>query len=67
HEEKTAGYWALNKKPQKRIKMTLNYNSRQAYLHMRLEVTFRSDEWFGSKNILFVVASYSYQLIKGQY
>ena len=30
HEGKTAGYWALNKEAQKRIKMTLkNYNSRQ--------------------------------------
>ena len=50
HEGKTAGYWALNKEAQKRIKMTLKnlkiiivyevsmvFNLNLAYLHMRLE------------------------------
>uniref|UniRef100_A0A1X7TLP6 ATP-dependent DNA helicase n=1 Tax=Amphimedon queenslandica TaxID=400682 RepID=A0A1X7TLP6_AMPQE len=58
HEGKTAGYWALNKEAQKRIKMTLkNLNIiivDEAYLHMRLEDIFGTDKWFGSKNILFV-------------
>uniref|UniRef100_A0A1X7VG67 ATP-dependent DNA helicase n=1 Tax=Amphimedon queenslandica TaxID=400682 RepID=A0A1X7VG67_AMPQE len=67
HEGKTAGYWALNKEAQKRIKMTLKNlkiiivdevfmvsNLNLAYLHMRLEDIFGTDEWFGSKNILFV-------------
>ena len=67
HEGKTAGYWALNKEAQKRIKMTLKNlkiiivdevsmvsNLNLAYLHMRLEDIIGTDEWFGSKNILFV-------------
>ena len=29
-------------------------NLNLAYLHMRLEDIFGTDEWFGSKNILFV-------------
>ena len=56
---KTAGYWALNKEAQKRIKMTLNNlkiiivdevsmvsNLNLAYLHMHLEDIFGTDEWF---------------------
>uniref|UniRef100_A0A1X7SM34 ATP-dependent DNA helicase n=1 Tax=Amphimedon queenslandica TaxID=400682 RepID=A0A1X7SM34_AMPQE len=67
HEGKTAGYWALSKEAQKRMKMTLKNlkiiivdevsmvsNLNLAYLHMRLEDIFGTDEWFGSKNILFV-------------
>uniref|UniRef100_A0A1X7TK77 ATP-dependent DNA helicase n=1 Tax=Amphimedon queenslandica TaxID=400682 RepID=A0A1X7TK77_AMPQE len=67
HEGKTAGYLALNKEAQKRIKMTLNNlkiivvhevskvsNLNLACLHMHLEDIFGTDEWFGSKNILFV-------------
>uniref|UniRef100_A0A1X7VDH8 ATP-dependent DNA helicase n=2 Tax=Amphimedon queenslandica TaxID=400682 RepID=A0A1X7VDH8_AMPQE len=67
HEGKAAGYWALSKEAQKRIKMTLKNlkiiivdevsmvsNLNLAYLHMRLEDIFGTDEWFGSKNILFV-------------
>uniref|UniRef100_A0A1X7T7Y2 ATP-dependent DNA helicase n=1 Tax=Amphimedon queenslandica TaxID=400682 RepID=A0A1X7T7Y2_AMPQE len=67
HEGKTAIYWALSKKAQKRIKMTLKNlkiiivdevsvvsNLNLAYLHMHLEDIFGTDEWFGSKNILFV-------------
>ena len=66
HEGKTAGYWALNKEAQKRIKMTLKNlkiiivdevsmvsNLNLAYLHMRLE-DIGTDESFGSKNISFV-------------
>ena len=67
HEGKTAGYWALNKEGQKRIKMTLKNlkiiivdkvsmvsNLNLAYLHMHLEDIFGTDELFGSKNSLFV-------------
>uniref|UniRef100_A0A1X7UNS0 ATP-dependent DNA helicase n=1 Tax=Amphimedon queenslandica TaxID=400682 RepID=A0A1X7UNS0_AMPQE len=67
HEGKTAGYWALSKEAQKRIKMTLKnlkiiivdevsmvFNLNLAYLHMCLEDIFGTDEWFGSKNNLFV-------------
>uniref|UniRef100_A0A1X7VHD7 ATP-dependent DNA helicase n=1 Tax=Amphimedon queenslandica TaxID=400682 RepID=A0A1X7VHD7_AMPQE len=67
HEGKTAGYWALNKEAQRRIKMALKNlkiiivdevsmasNLNLAYLHMHLEDKFGTDEWFGSKNILFV-------------
>uniref|UniRef100_A0A1X7V4N7 ATP-dependent DNA helicase n=1 Tax=Amphimedon queenslandica TaxID=400682 RepID=A0A1X7V4N7_AMPQE len=67
HEEKTAGYWALNKEAHKRIKMTLEnlsiiiidevsmvFNLNVAYLHMRIEDIFGTNEWFGSKNILIV-------------
>uniref|UniRef100_A0A1X7URI5 ATP-dependent DNA helicase n=1 Tax=Amphimedon queenslandica TaxID=400682 RepID=A0A1X7URI5_AMPQE len=67
HEGKTAGYWALNKEAQKKIKMTLKNlkiiivdmvsmvsNLNLAYLHMHLENIFGTDEWFGCKNILFV-------------
>ena len=34
------------------VSMVSNLNL--IYLHMRLEDTFGTDEWFGSKNILFV-------------
>uniref|UniRef100_A0A1X7TG12 ATP-dependent DNA helicase n=1 Tax=Amphimedon queenslandica TaxID=400682 RepID=A0A1X7TG12_AMPQE len=67
HEGKTARYWALNIEAQKKIKMTLKNlkiiivhevsmvsNLNLAYLHMRLEDTFGTDEWFGSKKISFV-------------
>uniref|UniRef100_A0A1X7TQ32 ATP-dependent DNA helicase n=1 Tax=Amphimedon queenslandica TaxID=400682 RepID=A0A1X7TQ32_AMPQE len=58
---------ALNKQVQKKIKMTpknlkiiivdevyMVSNLNEAYLHMHLEDTFGTDEWFGSKIILFV-------------
>uniref|UniRef100_A0A1X7VCB8 ATP-dependent DNA helicase n=1 Tax=Amphimedon queenslandica TaxID=400682 RepID=A0A1X7VCB8_AMPQE len=67
HEGKTAGHWALNKEAQKRIQMTLKNlkiiiidevsmvsNLNLAYLQMRLEDIFGTDELFGSKNILFI-------------
>uniref|UniRef100_A0A1X7SED2 ATP-dependent DNA helicase n=1 Tax=Amphimedon queenslandica TaxID=400682 RepID=A0A1X7SED2_AMPQE len=63
HEGMTAGYWALNKEAQKRIKMTLKNlkitivdevsmvsSLNLAYLHLRLENMFGTDKWFGSKN-----------------
>ena len=63
HDGKTAGYRALNKEAQKRIKMTLKNlkiiiegevsmvsNLNLAYLHMHLEDIFGTDEWFGCKN-----------------
>ena len=77
HGRKTAGYWALNTATQKRIKMTLKNlkiiivdkvsmvsNLNLAYLHMRLEDIFGTDEWFGSKNILFVGDLLDQYLIK---
>uniref|UniRef100_A0A1X7VE54 ATP-dependent DNA helicase n=1 Tax=Amphimedon queenslandica TaxID=400682 RepID=A0A1X7VE54_AMPQE len=67
HEGKTAGYWALNKEAQKRMKMTLKNlksiipdevsmvsNLNLAYLHKCLENIFGTDDWLGSKSILFV-------------
>ena len=57
HEGKTAGYWAFNKEAQKRKKMTLKNlkiiivdevsmvsNLNLAYLHMRFEDIFGTDE-----------------------
>ena len=67
HEGRTAGYWSLSKDSQKTLKTTLRHvkvfivdevsmvsSLNLAYLHLRLEELFGSDEWFGGKNILFV-------------
>ena len=67
HDGKTAEYWALPKCSQKVMKTTLcsvkiiivdevsmvsslNF----AYMHLRLEELFGSQEWFGCKSMLFV-------------
>ena len=67
HEGKTAGYWALSKPSQKVMKTTLRSvkvfiideifmvsSLNLAYIHLRLEELFGSNDWFGSKNMLFV-------------
>ena len=67
HEGKTAGYWALSKASQKVMKTTLRSvkvfiidkismvsSLNLAYIHLRLEELFGSNDWFGSKNMLFV-------------
>ena len=67
HEEKTAGYWALSKASQKVMKTTLHSvkvfiidevsmvsSFNLAYIHLRLEELFGSNDWFGSKNMLFM-------------
>ena len=67
HEGRTAGYWSLSKESQKTLKTSLRHvkvfivdevsmvsSLNLAYLHLRLEELFGSDEWFGGKNILFV-------------
>ena len=67
HEGRTAGYWSLSKESQKTLKTSLKHvkvfivdevsmvsSLNLAYLHLRLEELFGSDEWFGGKNILFV-------------
>ena len=67
HEGKTAGYWSLPKASQKQMKTTLCdvkliivdeismvSSLNLAYMHLRLEELFGGDEWFGSRNVLFV-------------
>ena len=65
HEGKTAGYWPLSKDLHKLLKTTLRYTKafiideismvsslNLAYIHMRLEELFGSDQWFGGRNML---------------
>ena len=67
HEGKTAGYWALPQSSQKVMRTTLRSvkiiivdevsmvsSLNFAYMHLRLEELFGSQDWFGSKNMLFV-------------
>ena len=67
HKGKTATYWSLPKAAQKVMKTTLHSlkliiidevsmvsSLNLAYMHLRLEELFGSDEWFGSRNVLFV-------------
>ena len=66
HEGRTTGYWSLSKDAQKTVKTLLRQvkvfivdevsmfsRLNLAYLHLRLEELFGSDEWFGGKNMLF--------------
>ena len=67
HDGKTAEYWALPKCSQKVMKTTLRSvkiiivdevsmvsSLNFAYMHLRLEELFGSQEWFGCKSMLFV-------------
>ena len=67
HEGRTAGYWSLSKGAQKTLNTLLRHvkvfivdevsilsSLNLAYLLLRLEELFSSDEWFGGKNMLFV-------------
>ena len=67
HSARAAGYWALPKQSQKVMKTTLSNvklfvideismvsSLNLAYVHMRLEELFSENEWFGSRNTLFV-------------
>ena len=67
HEGKAAVYWTLPKASQKVMKTTLRNvkmividevsmvsSLNLAYMHLRLEELFGGNEWFGSKNVLFV-------------
>ena len=67
HEGKTAGYWSLPKESQKIMRTILRdvkllivdevsmlSNLNLAYMHLRLEEVFGSDEWFGSLIVIFV-------------
>ena len=67
HSGKAATYWSLPKTSQKVMKTTLRNvklfiideismvsSLNLAYMHMRLEELFGGDEWFGSRNMLFV-------------
>ena len=67
HEGKAAEYWALPKSSQKVMKTTLRSvkiiivdevsmvsSLNFAYMHLRLEELFGSQDWFGSKNMLLV-------------
>ena len=67
HEGKSATYWSLPKASQKVMRTTLRNvkfiivdevsmvsSLNLAYMHLRLEELFGTNEWFGSKNMLFV-------------
>ena len=67
HEGKTAGYWSLPKDTQKKFQTTFRplkiiivdevsmvSNLNLTYLHLRLDDIYGSNDWFGSKNIIFV-------------
>ena len=51
HEGKSATYWSLPKASDE-VSMVSSLNL--AYMHLRLEELFGTNEWFGSKNMLFV-------------
>ena len=67
HEGKTAQYWSLPKASQKMMRTALRdlklviidevsmlSSLNLAYMHLRLEEVFGSNEWFSSMNVLFV-------------
>ena len=67
HEGKSSTYWSLPKASQKVMRTTLRNvkfiivdevsmvsSLNLAYMHLRLEELFGTNEWFGSKNMLFV-------------
>ena len=67
HEGKTAGYWSLSKASQKVMKTKLRSviliivdeismvsSLTLTYMHLRLEELFGGDDWFGSRNMMFV-------------
>ena len=67
HEGQVAGYWSLSKSSQKVMKTKLCHvkliiideismvsSLNLAYIHLRLDELFGGDEWFGSRNMLFV-------------
>ena len=67
HEGKTAEYWSLPKGSQKMLRTTLRdlklvivdevsmlSSLNLAYMHLRLDEVFSGNDWFGSRNILFV-------------
>ena len=67
YEGKTAGYWSLPKDTQKKLQTTFRplkniivdevsmvSNLNLTYLHLRLDDIYGSNDWFGSKNIIFV-------------
>ena len=67
HEGKAAGYWSLPRCSQKVMKTTLCNvkmiivdkvsmvsSLNLAYMHLRLEEMFGGNDWFGSKNVMFV-------------
>ena len=67
HDSKIAGYWSLPKTSQKVMKTSLRNvkiiiidevsmvsSLNLAYIHLRLEELFGGNDWFGSRNMLFV-------------
>ena len=67
HEGKTAEYWSLSKASQKVMKSKLRSvkliivdeismvsSLTLTYMHLRLEELFGGDDWFGSRNMMFV-------------
>ena len=79
HEGKTSMYWPLPKASHKVMKTTLHdmkllivdevsmvSSLTLAYVHLRLEEIFGEQEWFGSKNVLFVGDLLQLQPVNGQ-
>ena len=67
HNSKTAGYWSLPKTSQKVMKTSLRNvkiiiidevsivsSLNLAYIHLRLDELFGGNDWFGSRNMIFV-------------
>ena len=67
HDSKTAGYWSLPKTSQKVMKTSLRNvkiiiidevsmvsGLNLAYIHLRLDELFGGNDWFGSRNMIFV-------------
>ena len=67
HDSKTAGYWSLPKTSQKVMKTSLRNvkiiiidevsmvsSLNLAYIHLRLDELFGGNDWFGSRNMIFV-------------
>ena len=67
HDSKTAGYWSLPKTSQKVMKTSIRNvkiiiidevsmvsSLNLAYIHLRLDGLFGGNDWFGSRNMIFV-------------
>ena len=67
HEGKTAEYWSLSKASQKVMKtklcsviliivdeISMVSSLTLTYMHLKLEELFGGDDWFGSRNMMFV-------------
>ena len=78
HDSKTAGYWSLPKTSHKVMKTSLRNvkiiiidevsmvsSLNLAYIHLRLDELFGGNDWFGSRNMIFVGDLLQLQQVNG--